>query len=574
MPESGLRFRVQWNFPVELSPHDPLTMYYGSNVVHRTRTEGQSWEVISPDLTTNDTARFAMAGGPINADVTGVEIWSALLAIQESPHTPGEIWTGSNDGRVMLTRDAGASWSDVTPAGLPSPSTVNRIHLSTHRPGKAYLVAYRYRLDDWAPYVYRTTDWGESWTRMADGTRGVPGDWSSRSLIEDPSREGLLFLGTEFGLFLSLDDGESWRPFQQNLPRTPVTDLAIQERWGDLVVATQGRSFWVLDDLTLLRGLGDPMAGRGGGQAVGEGMAGRAATPARLFPPRPAYRSTWQSGDGHYARDHVYGAMISRDMKARNAPEGAVLYYHLPVEAREVSLEILEGPGVGTGTQSSVVTFDDLPTEAGSHRFVWDLRYPGPARARAVPGAYRVRLTVDGLVDEAPLEVLKDRRLVDIPISDLQAQFDFLSEAGAAMERLTATVARADSLRTTVTAAVDTLVDQHAGADWLPGARERADTVVAGLTRVSEALVQTEGGGWDREAKLRRQLAFILNESQTQRGEYTDARPTDQWVERLNDVALELEDWIVILDRVVREELEELNDYLRDNGAGVRVITK
>jgi hypothetical protein len=191
-----------------------------------------------------------------------------------------------------------------------------------------------------------------------------------------------------------------------------------------------------------------------------------------------------------------------------------------------------------------------------------------------VPGSYQVRLTVDGITDEAPLQVLKDRRLVDIPVADLQAQFDFLREAGAAMERLTAAVARADSLRDSVTEVMDTVADQHAGSDWLPGARERADTVIAGLTRVSEALVQTEGGGWDREAKLRRQLAFILNESQTQRGEYTDARPTDQWVERLDDVALELEEWIVILDRVIREDLAELNEFLRENGAGVRVITE
>jgi photosystem II stability/assembly factor-like uncharacterized protein len=556
MPEEELRFRVQWNFPVELSPHDPTTMYYGSNVVHRTRNEGQSWDVISPDLTTNDTARFEMAGGPINPDVTGVEIWSALLAIQESSHAPGEIWTGSNDGRVMLTRDGGSSWAEVTPPGLPAPSTVNRIHLSTHRPGKAYVVAYRYRYDDWAPYVYLTLDWGERWTRIADGTRGVPVDWTSRALIEDPVREGLLFLGTEFGLFVSLDDGSSWRPFQQNLPRTPVTDFAIQERWGDLAIATQGRSFWVLDDLSLLRGL----------------SAETTAAAAHLYEPRAAYRSTWQDGDGHYARDHVYGAMIGRDMKARNAPEGAVIYYHLGAGAERVSLEIVEGPGVGSGIRSSIRTFEGLPSEAGSHRFVWDLRYPGPGQPRAVPGTYRARLTADDASHEVGFEVRKDPRLVDIPVADLQAQFDFLAEAGSAMDRLTASFARADSARTTVTSVIDSLTESQAGADWLPGARERADTVNARLGRVADALVQTEGGGWDREAKLRRQINFILGESQSQRGEYTDARPTDQWVERLGDVALEVEEWIVELERVIREDLEELNNYLRANGVGVRII--
>jgi hypothetical protein len=557
MPENGLRFRVQWNFPVELSPHDPLTMYYGSNVVHRSRNEGQSWEVISPDLTTNDTARFEMAGGPINADVTGVEIWSALLAIQESPHAAGEIWTGSNDGRVHLTRDGGDTWSDVTPPDLPEPSTVNRIHLSTHRPGKAYVVAYRYRMDDWRPFVYRTLDYGSTWEHIADDDRGVPSDEPARALIEDPVREGLLFLGTEFGLYLSTDDGASWRPFQQNLPRSPVTDLTIQERWGDLVVATQGRSFWVLDDLTLLRGLG------------GETTSGL----AYLYEPRDAYRSQWQSGEGHYARDHVYGAMISRDMKARNAPEGAVIYYHLSADAEDVSLEILEGPDVGSLEEASVRIFRGLSGEKGSHRFVWNLRYDGGRAPRAVPGTYSARLTADGVTSETNFQVLKDRRLVDISVADLQAQFDFLTRAGQRMEELQAAYDRMQGVQADVAETLDNLSEARRGERWLPGARQRADTVTARLQRVSDELVQTEGGGWDREAKLRRQLSFILSESQTQRGEYTDARPTDAWVERLGDVEAELRALILEMERILEEDLEDLNRYREGNGGGVgRII--
>ncbi len=558
MPESGLRFRVQWNFPVELSPHDPLTMYYGSNVVHRSRSEGQRWEVISPDLTTNDTARFELAGGPINPDVTGVEIWSALLAIQESPHTPGEIWTGSNDGRVHLTQDGGGSWTDITPPDLPSPSTVNRIHLSSHQAGKAYVVAYRYRLDDWQPYVYRTLDHGVHWERIADGTRGVPADWPTRALIEDPVREGLLFLGTEFGLFMSFDDGTSWRPLQKNLPRSPVTDLAIQERWGDLAIATQGRGFWVLDDLTLLRGL-DPDA----------------AEPT-LFEPRGAFRSTWQSGEGHYARDHVYGAMISRDMKAQNAPEGAVIYYRLPADASDVRLDIVEGPGVGSGEEGLVRTIDGLSTDVGTHRLVWNLRYPGPGGRgrgpRAVPGPYRLRLHVDGRVQEAELDVLKDRRLVDITLADLQAQFDFLVRAGTRMEELEGALETIRSVRTSVDRTMEGLTETRSDERWFEGAEERSQTVRTGLQQVADLLVQTEGGGWDREAKLRRQLSFILGESQTQRGEHTDARPTDGWVERLGDVEAELNAAILELERVLEEDLAELNRFLDANGAGVRVI--
>ena len=558
MPESELRFRVQWNFPVELSPTNPGTMYYGSNVVHRTRNEGQTWEVISPDLTTNDTARFGMAGGPINPDVTGVEIWSALLQIQESPHDPEEIWTGSNDGLVQLSRDGGMTWSDVTPPDLPSPSTVNRIHLSNHSPGKAYMVAYRYRLDDWAPYIYRTRDWGANWERIGDGSRGIPADWPARSIIEDPVREGLLFVGTEFGLFVSLDDGLSWRALQQNLPRTPVTDLAIQERFGDLAVATQGRGFWILDDLTLLRGL-----------------AAQGDDPV-LYAPRPTYRSTWQAGEGHYARDHVYGAMISRDMKAENAPEGAVLYFSLPAGAASVSLRIEEGSGVGSGAGGLVRAFDDLPTEAGSHRIVWDLAYPGPGGRgrgpRAVPGTYTATLTVDGRETTQRFQVLKDRRLVDITVADLQAQFDFLVRAGRRMEELQGALETIREARERVDTTVDSLATTRGEEPWFAGARERAEGVRAGLQQVADELIQTEGGGWDREAKLRRQLAFILNESQTQRGEYTDAPPTDGWLERLTDVEEELSILLTELDRVLREELGELNRYLEEHGAGVRVI--
>lgn len=571
MPEDELRFRIQWNFPVELSPHDPLVMYYGSNVVHRSTDEGQSWQVISPDLTTRDTARFGMAGGPINHDVTGVEIWSALLAIQESPHTPGEIWTGSNDGRVHRTTDGGATWDDVTPPDLPEPSTVNRIHLSAHRPGKAYVVAYRYRLDDWRPYVYRTDDGGRTWERIADGSRGIPADWPTRALVEDPEREGLLFVGTEFGLFVSLDDGDSWRPLQRNLPRSPVTDLAIQERWGDLAVATQGRSFWVLDDLTLLRALGR------GPVTTSEEAAPRRSSPGpHLYPPRDAYRSTWQDRGGHYARDHVYGAMISRNMKARNAPEGAIFDYHLAGEADEVSLEIVEGPGVGLGGEATVRAFDGLEGSPGSHRFVWDLRYPGPggfARGpRAVPGTYTARLVADGVASEATFRVLKDRRLVDVSAADLQAQFDFLMRAQRRMEELGGALETIRGVRADVEETLENLKEARAEEAWLPGARQRADSVLAGLGRVADALVQTEGGGWDRQAKLRRQLSFILSESQTQRGEYTDARPTDQWVERLDDVSEELEGWIQEMRRVVEEDLAELNRYLEEHGAGVRII--
>jgi hypothetical protein len=270
--------------------------------------------------------------------------------------------------------------------------------------------------------------------------------------------------------------------------------------------------------------------------------------------------------------------MIPRDMKAENAPEGAVVYYDLAANADEVSLEILEGaPGMATGAPDPVRTFTGLASSMGSHRFVWDLRYPGPGGRgrgpRAVPGLYTVRLVVDGQPYEAPLEVLKDRRLVDITVADLQAQFDFLMRAQRSMEALTEAVEKAGGVQEDLTEIMERLEEARADAPWLPGARERADAVSVGLSAVEDALVQTEGGGWDAEAKLRRQINFILSESQTQRGEYTDARPTDQWVERLGDVEGELQVQLLELQRVLDEELAEFNRFLEANGAGVRVIS-
>jgi hypothetical protein len=259
-------------------------------------------------------------------------------------------------------------------------------------------------------------------------------------------------------------------------------------------------------------------------------------------------------------------------MKSENAPEGLVVYYSLASDADDVSLEVVEGPGVGSGNLESIQTFEQLSGDAGSHRFTWNLRYPSPSRARAVPGDYTVRLTVDGVTQEQPFTVLKDRRLVDITVADLQAQFDFLQTAGRAMTELQSSVSQIDDVRAQIDETMERLGEARAGEDWLDDAAALSDTVTARLGRVADALVQTEGGGWDREAKLRRQIAFILNESQTQRGEYTDARPTDQWVERLGDVEAELQILITEMQRVIDEDLAELNRILEENGAGTGVI--
>jgi hypothetical protein len=245
-----LRYRFQWNFPVRLSPHDPDVVYANSQHVHRSTNRGQTWEVISPDLTYDDPETQDYSGGPISRDNTGVEVFGTVFAFEESPHTRGVLWAGTDDGRVHISLNAGQSWGDITPRGVEPRSTVNMIDLSAHDAGRAFIAVQRYRLDDFRPYIYRTNDYGGTWELLTDGTNGIPANHFTRVVREDPDRRGLLYAGTEFGLYVSFDDGAHWQSFQRNLPVTPVTDLAVHRQ--DLVVATQGRSFWILDDLTPL----------------------------------------------------------------------------------------------------------------------------------------------------------------------------------------------------------------------------------------------------------------------------------------------------------------------------------
>jgi photosystem II stability/assembly factor-like uncharacterized protein len=269
---ADMKYRFQWNAPIRISPHNPDVVYTTSQHVHRTTNAGVDWEVISPDLTRNDKRRQDYSGGEgITRDSTGVEVYSTIFAFEESPAQAGLLWAGSDDGLVHISRDNGRTWTNITPPGAPE-GVVNVIDLSAHNPGRAHIAMYRYRQADFTPYIYQTNDYGATWRRIADGRNGIP-DWHFvRVVREDPVRRGLLFAGTEFGLYASYDDGASWQRFQLNLPATPVTDMQIYR--DDLIVTTQGRSFWILDNMSVVRGI------RPDGDSA-----------ARLFPPETAYRS-------------------------------------------------------------------------------------------------------------------------------------------------------------------------------------------------------------------------------------------------------------------------------------------
>ena len=411
-PASDLIYRMQRVSPMALSPHDPQVLYYGSQYVHRTRDMGVTWERMSPDLTARPDCCQGASGEPITRDVTGEEFYSTLYAITESPLEKGVIWTGANDGPFHVTRDNGKTWSNVTPKDLPPGGRVQYIEASPHRKGSAYYASYRYLLGDYQPYIHRTDDYGKTWTRLTDGQNGIPADWPTRVVREDPDREGLLYAGTEFGLFVSFDNGVHWQSLQLNLPNVPVTDIMVHRK--DLVVATQGRSLWILDNITPLH------------QITPE------VTPAavRLFHPRNGHRTR--------VAPSVLGPNIDYYLPA--APTGAVTIEILDTGGAVVnaySSETPAAPGGGRGARAGAPDDPEAPASArmrqaasprvtrvaGLNRFVWD------ARARsgltAPPGRYQARLAVGGHVFTEPFELLIDPRVAEdgVTAADLAEQY-------------------------------------------------------------------------------------------------------------------------------------------------------
>lgn len=406
-PAGELRYRFQWTFPIAISPHDPATVYTGSQHLHRTTDGGQSWQAISPDLSTGTDSLMRKTGG-LTPDDASPTYAAVLFAIAESPLTPGEIWAGTNDGKLHVTRDAGATWTDVSAnvPGLPRFSTISSIEPSRHTPGTAYLAVDAHQLGDFRPLLWKTDDHGATWTSIVDGIAEGPLSFT-HVLREDPRRPGLLYAGTENGLFVSFDDGASWGPLQTNLPPAPVHWLTIQPHFNDLVVATYGRGFWIADDVTPLQQLTPEIV----------------ASDGALFAPRPAYRFLRRESAFSQPGDPAAGD---------NPPWGASLSYWLGPDASDVRLEIVDAAG-------EVVARVNTPSaRAGLNRAWWGLDYTpsgrptlrtrplghshvelgsdgtrsapdgGRVSPQAVPGTYTVRLTVDGAVHERSLEVLMD----------------------------------------------------------------------------------------------------------------------------------------------------------------------
>ncbi len=563
-----LKHRFQWTFPVVLSPHDPNTLYACSQVVFRTTNEGMSWEIISPDLTRNDVSRMEATGGPITKDNTSVEYYCTVFAFAESPAQRGVLWAGSDDGLIHVSRDNGRTWQNVTPKSLPEWSLISIIEASPHDPAVAYVAATRYKHDDTSPYLLKTADYGQTWQAI---TAGIPDDDFTRCIREDPKRRGLLYAGTESAIYVSFDDGGHWEPLQLNLPRVPIHDLAIKN--DELVAATHGRSFWILDDLTVLHQMTD---------AVREGSA-------HLFQPRPTIRTTLGRGfrgdaDNRRAFHSTGGFVASyrlvRDPQTgqdrtayldagENAPAGVVVHYLLREKPQgEVNLAFLDSGGAlikefsSGGDDGAKKKGPKAPAAAGMNRFVWDMRYPdahevpgaifwngGVTGPRAAPGTYQVRLTVDGKTYTQPFEIKRDPRIAASD-ADLKEQFDFLIEI---RDRLSEAHDAINNLRA-VRGQLDDWVKRAEGRPAAKQLAEAAEGVKAKLGAVEEELIQFRSKAHEDPLnfpiKLNNKLASLSGAVAA-----ADAKPTAQAREVYRELSSRIIDQLAILREVVNADV-------------------
>ena len=508
-----LKYRFNWTFPIVFSPHDANVLYTACNVVFRSTDEGGSWEVISPDLTRNDNVdgKLEASGGPLTKDCSAAEHYATIYTFVESPHEQGTFWAGSDDGLIHISRNGARTWENVTPPGLPEWTLISVIEASPHAPGTAYVAATRYKLDEYRAFLYRTEDYGRTWHDIG---AAFPVGEISRVVREDPVRPGLLYVGTETGICFSLDNGQSWQRLQTNLPVVPVYDIKVKE--GDLVAATHGRSFWILDDLTPLRRLPEDAS----------------QAPAHLFAPRPTCR-LWQQWEAvtfdwpnktympalgtaatFYQIKTPEGESIRKCLDAgENPPPGAIIYYLLKEAPTEpLALRILDARGreirafssaAGDGEKDGNERY--APAAPGLNRFVWDMHYPGAEKVPgdltteeattgplAAPGTYQVELKVGDRTWTQSFEIYKDPR-VGASQEDLQAQFELWSRISAKVGETHKSINQLRRIKrqtgewTRRAGEMDGMAETDAGA-----IRDAAKTLGEKLEAIEKELIQTE----------------------------------------------------------------------------------
>jgi photosystem II stability/assembly factor-like uncharacterized protein len=556
-----LRYRVNWNAPVEVDPHDPSVIYYGTQYLMKSADRGATWASISPDLTRNDPEKQGRNGGPLTPENVGAEFYNTIFYIAPSPHERGVIWVGSDDGLVHVTRDGGATWQNVSPnhrGKFSEEAYVNAIEISPHDPATAYLAVQGHKLNDFAPYIYRTSDYGKRWTRIDDG---LPKDQFVRVVREDPARRGLLYAGTEGGMFVSYDDGGNWRPLQLNLPPVPITDLQVRQ--DTLVVATQGRAFWALDDLFVVR---KDAQGAGTGKLA-------------LYSPGTV---EMRIGDGGKADD----------FEGSNPPRGVQLYYRLDAEAEgPLTIEILDSSGRVIRTMSSEesgreeclkanedlrspLEFDYPAKKRGLNKWTWDLRrdgvtciedvtlFAGFEGPRVPPGEYRARVSAGGANAEASFTLVSDSRVTASP-EEIRTWSARLEETAALLDEVLRVLDGAREARSDVEA----LMAEHPGDAELQQAGTKAIEALTAWDRlINQHLHETveDEDAW--ETLLAGQVRYLLDVI-----EYSGAPVTGGQLERLADLKGEWAARRAELESIVSGHLEPINE--RAGRLGMKHVT-
>ncbi|HSR60684.1 MAG TPA: hypothetical protein VLL47_08000 [Robiginitalea sp.] len=537
-PAEALPERWQWTFPIMFAHQDPTVMYTCSQHVWKTTDDGQSWERISPDLTYADPSTLGKTGGVITMDMNGPEIYATVFALAPSYHDIQTIWAGSDDGRVHITRDGGKNWEDITPKGLPKFSRVSIIDESRHRPGTLFLAANRYQVDDRQPYVFKTHDYGKTWTKI---TNGIADGHFARAVREDPVRQGLLFLATEHGVYFSMDDGALWQSLQLNLPDTPVRDLVVKD--NDVVLGTHGRGFWILDDIQPLR----------------QHRSEFASQPAVLYEPGDAYRGLTDASFQYYLQaqlDTITFEILDARQQVVRTFTGS-----LPEYQEDPNVPRWERDGSGKPT-----------TARGLNRFTWDLRYPGatvfpgmiiwsgrPQRGpKAPPGDYQVRMKAGGVEQTHPFRIAMDPNLKGVSEADLQEQFELASRivqrtsaANEAVIRIREIRGQIDSARSKVPA---------------DGYESTIKPFLRKLAAIEEELYQVRNqSGQDPlnfPIRLNNRLASLRRSVET-----GDARPTAGAYKVFGELSAELDRHLGDLEAALQQHLSGVNEVLTAAGA-------
>jgi photosystem II stability/assembly factor-like uncharacterized protein len=523
----GMKYRFQWNFPIIFSKHNPNRLYTFSQHVHVTENEGQSWDIISPDLTRNDPEKLKSSGGPITQDNTSVEYYCTIFAAQESPLKEGLLWVGSDDGLIHVTQDGGKTWDNVTPKGMPEWMMINSIEPSAFDAGTCYVAGTKYKTGDFAPYLYKTTDYGKTWKKI---TNGINEEHFTRVLREDPKRKGLLYAGTETGMYISFNDGKDWKPFQLNLPIVPITDLTIKD--NNLIVATQGRSLWMIDDLTVIHQLYDADLSK-----------------SMLFKPKDTYRIRGGSRKG---------SLIT----GTNHPNGVITYFNLKdfKDDDKVSLTYFDTKGDTIKTYSTIDKKNKLNIKKGANQFVWNMTYDGAERLpgmilwwaslegpRAIPGDYKVSLNVNGEEQSQSFTILVDPR-AESTLADMQKQFDFIKDVNKTMDEAHKSIKKIRNINKQLGA----FQKQYKDDDNVKDLVEKAKTLGEQLSNIEKELYQTKNrSGQDPlnfPIKLTNKLGHL--NSLVSMGDFA---PTEQ------DIAVKNE-----LSGKIRQQLDAFNTILND----------